>query len=66
MPAGGGAPVYLIEPVIWLEGAAVTLKGACTRTQRYSFCPAAACGQFETGGGFGHLGGFQLQISGER
>ncbi len=55
--------LYLAEPVIWLEGAALELQGACTEFREYAFCPATACGLFETGDGFGHLGGYAHQMT---
>ncbi|HSJ57138.1 MAG TPA: hypothetical protein VLC95_08150 [Anaerolineae bacterium] len=58
--------LYLSEPTIWIEDAsAVEVQGECSTgstVPEYEFCPARVCGTFETGGRFGHLGGYEHQI----
>jgi hypothetical protein len=58
--------VYLNEPSIWLEGAEIENQGECFQVEREpgaNFCPVRACGQFETGGNYGHLGSWEFQLS---
>jgi hypothetical protein len=58
---------FLTEPVIWVAGADVRSREDCTRTEAdpsIEFCQAVACGVFETGGTYGHLGGYDYQLRG--
>ena len=57
--------VYLSQPVIWIEGAEIRSKGECVKAggaPPAEFCQVEVCGIFESGGGFGHLGGYQFQL----
>lgn len=59
--------LYLTEPSIWLERAKIEAESDCTEvgTPPARFCQARACGRFDSGGGYGHLGGWNYQIAGE-
>lgn len=62
-----GEVVYLTEPTIWIEGAEIRARGDCLEvggSSQADFCPVEACGIFESGGGFGHLGGYEYQLAG--
>jgi hypothetical protein len=62
-----GEAVYLTEPTIWIEGADIRARGDCLKVEgipQAQFCPVQACGIFESGGGFGHLGGYRYQLRG--
>ena len=57
--------VYLSQPVIWVEGAEIRSKGECVKAggmPQAEFCQVEVCGLFESGGGFGHLGGYEYQL----
>ena len=58
--------VYLTEPAIWLENIVPGSKSDCFTTglPPAEFCRMRVCGRFETGGGFGHLGGYHFQLVG--
>ena len=55
--------VYLTEPAIWVEGTEILNLEECKTSQGYSFCPAKVCGYFEYGRKYGHLGGYEYQIT---
>jgi hypothetical protein len=60
-----GNAAYLTEPIIWLEGADVTSSSRCFDTATsppVRFCEARVCGVFESGGNYGHLGGYSHQL----
>lgn len=57
----------LTEPVIWVEGADMQSREDCRHTDTvpsFEFCRAVVCGVFETGGGYGHGGGYAYQLRG--
>lgn len=58
--------VYLTKPTIWLENVVPESTSACFTTglPPTEFCRVRVCGRFETGGGFGHLGGYDFQLVG--
>jgi hypothetical protein len=72
--SGLGAATYqqngyqrLAEPVIWLEGADFQSREDCIQTNAtpsFELCQAVVCGVFETGGGYGHGGGYAYQLQG--
>ena len=57
---------YLTEPAIWLENVVPESKRECfiTGLPPIEFCRVHVCGLFESGGGFGHLGGYEFQLVG--
>jgi hypothetical protein len=60
-----GEAVYLTEPVIWLEGAEIRLSTDCVDSGSFPtarFCRATVCGLFESGGYYGHVGGYAYQL----
>jgi len=60
-----GDAVYLTEPVIWLEGAEIRSSTDCVDSRTFptaSFCKGTVCGLFESGGYYGHLGGYAYQL----
>ena len=62
-----GSAIYLAEPAIWVWEAEIHNTGDCFSTDTQppaEFCPAEVCGLFESGGGFGHLGGYEFQLRG--
>jgi hypothetical protein len=64
-----GEAVYPSEPTIWIEGAEIRARGACLQVEslpQAQFCPVEACGIFESGGGFGHLGAYRYQLRGTK
>lgn len=58
--------LYLTEPTIWLNSADIEADSACTEVgvPPARFCQAQVCGRFDYGGQYGHLGGWQFQLSG--
>lgn len=61
--------LQLTGQVIWLEGADIRTREACTRTGTvppFEFCQAVVCGVFETGGGYGHGGAYAYQLTASR
>lgn len=59
--------VYLSQPTIWIEGAAIRYRGECVEgggIPEAEFCQVEVCGLFEFGGGFGHLGSYECQLRG--
>ena len=62
-----GTAVYLTEPAVWIEGAEIRTTGDCFTSYTAppaEFCQVELCGLFESGGGYGHLGGYQHQLRG--
>jgi hypothetical protein len=62
-----GDAVYLTEPFIWLEGAKIGSSTDCVDSRTFPsarFCRATVCGLFESGGHYGHLGGYAYQLRG--
>lgn len=59
-----GSEVYLAGPLIWLEGAEIVSSTDCfdSATGAARFCEATVCGLFESGGRYGHLGGYEYQL----
>jgi len=60
-----GEAVYLTEPAIWLEGAEIRSSADCFDSGALPtarFCRATVCGLFESGGYYGHLGGYAYQL----
>ena len=60
-----GEAVYLTEPAIWLEGAEIRSSADCVDSGAFPssrFCRATVCGLFESGGYYGHLGGYAYQL----
>jgi len=60
-----GEAVYLTEPVIWLEGAEIRSSTDCVDSRTFptaSFCKVTVCGLFESGGYYGHLGGYAYRL----
>ena len=58
---------WLTEPVIWLEGADFRSREDCIQTNTtpsFELCQAVVCGVFETGGGYGHGGGYAYRLQG--
>ena len=63
-----GEAVYLTEPVIWLEGAEIRSSSHCFDSGAFPsarFCKATVCGLFESGGYYGHVGGYAYQLRAE-
>lgn len=61
-----GEAMYLTEPTIWNEGANIKSKQDCFETDTIpsaEFCKVRICGIFEYGGAYGHVGGYQYQIT---
>ena len=59
--------VYLSEPTVWIEGAEIRSTGQCVEAggaPQAEFCNVEVCGLFESGGGFGHVGGYEYQLRG--
>ena len=59
--------IYLTQPAIWVGEAEIHSTGDCFTKDTEppaEFCPAEVCGLFESGGGFGHLGGYEYQLRG--
>ena len=62
-----GDAVYLTEPVIWLERAEIRSSADCSSsgtTPPVQFCRVTACGFFEYGGNYGHVGAYDYQLRG--
>jgi hypothetical protein len=60
-----GTAYYLVDPAIWVEGAQIRTTGHCFTADTVpatEFCRVEICGLFESGGNFGHLGGYQYQL----
>jgi hypothetical protein len=60
-----GTLLYLAGPLIWLEGAEVVSTTDCfdsAATPGARLCRATVCGLFESGGRYGHLGGYEYQL----
>jgi hypothetical protein len=60
-----GEAVYLTEPAIWLEGAEIRSSADCVDSGAFPtarFCKATVCGLFESGGYYGHVGGYAYQL----
>lgn len=56
---------YLSESIIWLEGADLISSSRCfdsATSPPVRFCEARVCGVFESGGKYGHLGGYAHQL----
>jgi hypothetical protein len=56
---------YLSGAIIWLEGADLISSSRCfdsATSPPVRFCEARACGVFQTGGSYGHLGGYAHQL----
>ncbi len=63
-----GEAVYLTQPAIWLEGAEIRSSADCFDSGALPtarFCKATVCGLFESGGYYGHLGGYAYQLRAE-
>jgi hypothetical protein len=64
-----GSALYLGEPAIWLEGAEIVTTADCwegAAAPAARFCEATVCGFFEHGARYGHLGGYEYQLSGTK
>jgi len=62
-----GSAIYLTEPSVWVEGAEIWITGDCFTSDTApaaEFCRSEVCGLFESGGGHGHLGGYDYQLRG--
>jgi hypothetical protein len=62
-----GSAIYLTEPAIWVGEAEIRSTGDCFSSDTAppaEFCHVEVCGLFESGGGFGHLGGYEFQLRG--
>ena len=62
-----GSAIYLTEPAIWVGQAEIHSTGDCFSSDTAppaEFCQVEVCGLFESGGGFGHLGGYEYQLRG--
>jgi len=62
-----GSAIYITEPAIWVQGAEIRTTGDCFTSDTAppaEFCQVEVCGLFESGGGFGHLGGYEYQLRG--
>jgi hypothetical protein len=62
-----GSAIYLTEPSVWVQGAEIRTTGDCFTSDTAppaEFCQAEVCGLFESGGGYGHLGGYNYQLRG--
>lgn len=62
-----GSAIYLTEPSVWVQGAEIRTTGDCFTSDTVppaEFCESEVCGLFESGGGYGHLGGYEYQLQG--
>ena len=62
-----GSAIYLTEPAVWVGEAEIHSTGDCFSSDTAppaEFCQVQVCGLFESGGGFGHLGGYEYQLRG--
>jgi hypothetical protein len=60
-----GSAVHLAGPLIWLEGAEIVSSTDCldsAAAPSARFCKVSVCGLFQSGGNYGHLGGYAHQL----